>query len=92
MEPLWKWNRFSQMYPDPSLDIVSSSEVPKYIHKKRYVPVPEPSPPTYHKIPVPVPVKEPGKAGCQVEGDAASMELQIMVYGGIGCWFRPHVS
>ena len=65
------------MYPDPSLDIVSS-EVPKYIHKKRYVPVPEPSPPTYHKIPVPVPVKEPGKARCgQVEG--AKMELQRMV-------------
>lgn len=26
------------------------------------MPVPEPSPPTYHKVPVPVPVKEPGKA------------------------------
>ena len=39
-----------------------AAEVPKYIHQKHYVPVPEPSPPTYHKVPVPVPVKEPGKA------------------------------
>eukprot|EP00438_Fugacium_kawagutii_P009465 Skav202076 [mRNA] locus=scaffold1138:796839:799898:- [translate_table: standard] len=39
------------------------SEVPKYVHEKHYVPVPEPSPPTYHNVPVPVPVQEPGKAG-----------------------------
>ena len=37
-------------------------EVPKYIHEKHYVPVPEPSPPKYHSVPVPVPVHEPGKA------------------------------
>lgn len=42
-----------------------SSQVPKYVHEKHYVPVPEPSPPTYHNVPVPVPVKEPGKAGAQ---------------------------
>lgn len=35
--------------------------VPKYIHEKHYVPVPEPSAPKYHTVPVPVPVKEPGK-------------------------------
>ena len=27
----------------------------------RYVPVPEASPPKYHRVPVPVPIKEPGK-------------------------------
>lgn len=35
--------------------------VPKYIHEKHYVPVPEPSAPKYHSVPVPVPVKEPGE-------------------------------
>eukprot|EP00913_Durusdinium_trenchii_P026007 g24401.t1 len=29
-------------------------KVPKYVHQKHYVPVPEPSPPQYHSVPVPV--------------------------------------
>lgn len=37
-------------------------EVPKYVHQKHYVPVKEPSPPQYHSVPVPVPVKDPGQA------------------------------
>ncbi|CAK9066403.1 unnamed protein product, partial [Durusdinium trenchii] len=35
--------------------------VPKYVHQKHYVPVPEPSPPQYHNVPVPVKVTDPGK-------------------------------
>ncbi|CAK9111869.1 Uncharacterized protein SCF082_LOCUS51890, partial [Durusdinium trenchii] len=35
--------------------------VPKYVHQKHYVPVPEPSPPQYHSVPVPVKVTDPGK-------------------------------
>ena len=37
-------------------------QVPKYVHEKHYVPVPEPSPPTYHTVPVPVKVTDPGQA------------------------------
>ena len=31
------------------------------MHQKHYVPVPEPSPPQYHSVPVPVKVTDPGK-------------------------------
>ena len=31
------------------------------MHQKHYVPVPEPSPPQYHNVPVPVKVTDPGK-------------------------------
>ena len=35
--------------------------MPKYIHQKHFVPVPEPTPPQYHSVPVPVKVTDPGK-------------------------------
>ena len=35
--------------------------VHKYIHKKVPMPVPQPSPPKYHNVPVPVKVVDPGK-------------------------------
>ena len=35
--------------------------VPKYVHEKISVPVPEPSPPVYHSVPVPTPVHDPGQ-------------------------------
>ena len=41
--------------------LMTCFEVPKYVHQKHYVPVPEPSPPQYHNIPVPVKVKDPGQ-------------------------------
>ena len=31
------------------------------MHEKQYVPVPEASPPTYHAVPVPVKVTDPGQ-------------------------------
>ena len=50
------------MWP-PGLDeqLRCAKEVPKYIHQKHFVPVPEPTPPQYHNVPVPVKVTDPGK-------------------------------
>ena len=31
------------------------------MHVKQYVPVPEPTPPQYHHVPVPFKVKDPGQ-------------------------------
>ena len=49
------------------------------MHQKHYVPVPEPSPPQYHSVPVPVKVTDPGKVR-EKFFFIVSMRLYIVLY------------